>query len=258
MRSSVSCCSIPTRARKRGYLRGSHGTFGSGAEVETPRREWASARSEHSAVLAFPEPAKTGSQALPQAGAASTNNAQNSAAFDRTISDRRADGPVRFAEPQAPGGNDTPGPSWPLAETPQPATVAKAAPEGTMARQLREYWQLERTHRSGKVSAEASRAPQVPTAAAPIAASPAKVDERAQSNVQSALARRLRTFVSGQSAEAASGRSAWEAGVEVSSEARSLSESSLAAPTGSQSLDFADRLSTVLRQQALQHGIDVT
>lgn len=241
------------------YLRGARGKFGTivQAETPTPQREWGEARPERRAVLGFPESAGVAGETRPSAAAAFTSDGQNSAAFNPAVIDRAAGNAFQFTQPQSSAGDDEAGRDWPSSATPS-TTVPQPAPEGMMARQLREYWELERTHPSGRAASGPSRTPRVTAPSAPVAAQPAKADDSSRSEGQAALVRRLRAFVSGQGTEPAPGQSPWEAGVENSQEARSLRESSLASPAGAQALDFAEHLSVVLRQQAMQHGIDVT
>jgi hypothetical protein len=136
----------------------------------------------------------------------------------------------------------------------------KTEPVGTIVRQLREYFELEHKQSAVRLSGEPVKQPRATSSPASISQGqePRGGSERSESEKQMSLARRLRAFVSSPGLEGSSRSRWWEPGEETSMEKSSLRESSLAAPAGIESPEFAERLANILHHQAMHHGIDLT
>jgi hypothetical protein len=139
------------------------------------------------------------------------------------------------------------------------ARKGQEGPPGVMARQLREYWELDRRLRNARLGIDHSPETHTRSSAPGMEAHPNAMSSSRLLEGQAALvARRLKAFASSQSKETVAGRAAWAPATETPAETSSLRESSFASPAGAPPADFADRLASVLRWQATQHGIDLT
>ena len=144
--------------------------------------------------------------------------------------------------------------NWPIVAA-QSAPVRRAEPGGIMARQLREYWDLEQENLSARAASESQRASQPPAKTAPSSVQPGASSDSTQFERQNHIAGQLRAFAYGQSAVSLPEKSGWPSDVESSSQGRSLRESSIASQAVERTSDFAERLASLLRQQATLHGI---
>jgi hypothetical protein len=149
--------------------------------------------------------------------------------------------------------------AWPGPASSTQVGLPLPPPSGILAKQIRDYWDMEQRSLAARAARETSAPQSAPRIEQSVQA-PATQRETASLTA----AQRLQAFVSGQSAappdfsgNAFPGKP-WDGDNRRPAELRSPRETSFASPAGALDFDFADRLATLLRRQALQHGIDVT